>query len=43
MLQEGDRAPDFCLPSDDSSEVALSAFRGQHVVLYFFVKALTSG
>jgi peroxiredoxin Q/BCP len=43
MLHEGDRAPDFLLPSDDGSEIALSAFSGKHVVLYFFVKALTSG
>jgi len=43
MLNEGDLAPDFRLPSDDGKEIALSDFRGRPVVLYFFVKALTSG
>jgi peroxiredoxin Q/BCP len=43
MLREGDLAPDFQLPADDGTEIRLFDFRGKHVVLYFFVKALTSG
>ena len=43
MLKEGDKAPEFQLKADDGKEVALSDCRGQHVVLYFFPKALTPG
>ena len=43
MLKEGDKAPEFRLKADDGKEVALSDFRGRHVVLYFFPKALTPG
>jgi len=43
MLKEGDAAPEFRLPADDGNEVALAELRGKRVVLYFFVKAHTSG
>jgi len=43
MLKEGDKAPEFRVPADDGNKVALRDFRGQHVVLYFFPKANTSG
>lgn len=43
MLKEGERAPDFRLPTDDGSSVSLRDFRGKAVVLYFFPKALTPG
>lgn len=43
MLQIGDMAPDFTLTADDGSQVALSALRGQRVVLFFYPKAGTSG
>jgi thioredoxin-dependent peroxiredoxin len=43
MLNPGDRAPDFTLPSDDGSEVSLADFRGKRLILYFFPKALTPG
>lgn len=43
MLKAGDAAPEFRLPGADGKEVALADFRGKHVVLFFFVKALTSG
>ena len=42
-VQIGESAPDFTLPSDDGSQVTLSAFRGQKVILYFYPKAGTSG
>lgn len=43
MPKAGEPAPEFRLPSDNRREVALSDFRGKYVVLYFFVKAHTSG
>jgi len=43
MLKEGERAPDFRLPTDEGKEVALSELRGKQVILYFFPKALTPG
>jgi thioredoxin-dependent peroxiredoxin len=43
MIQEGDRAPDFTLPSDDGSHVSLAGLRGKRIVLYFYPKDDTSG
>jgi peroxiredoxin Q/BCP len=43
MLQEGMMAPDFALTADGDREVALSDFRGQRVVLYFYPKDDTPG
>jgi peroxiredoxin Q/BCP len=42
-LKEGEKAPGFRLPSDDGREIALEDFRGQHLFIFFFVKALTPG
>jgi peroxiredoxin Q/BCP len=42
-LSEGDFAPDFDLPASAGGRVALSAFRGHKVVLYFYPKDDTSG
>jgi peroxiredoxin Q/BCP len=41
-LAEGDRAPDFDLPTDDG-RVSLAELKGQTVVLYFYPKDDTSG
>ena len=43
MIETGAQAPDFTLPDQDGSEVTLSDFRGQTVVLYFYPKADTPG
>lgn len=43
MPKAGEKAPEFQLKTDDGSTLALSDFRGKRVVLYFFVKANTSG
>lgn len=43
MLDAGDRAPDFTLMADDGSQVSLSDYLGQRVVLYFYPKDDTSG
>jgi peroxiredoxin Q/BCP len=42
-LKPGDVAPDFSLPTDGGGSLALSALRGQNVVLYFYPKDDTSG
>jgi thioredoxin-dependent peroxiredoxin len=43
VLQKGDTAPDFELPSDTGGKVKLSDFRGKRVVLFFYPKDNTSG
>lgn len=40
---EGDRAPDFTLPTDGTGSVSLSALRGQPVVVYFYPRDDTPG
>jgi peroxiredoxin Q/BCP len=43
MIETGTEAPDFTLPDQDGSDVALSSLRGGKVVLYFYPKADTPG
>ena len=43
MLDVGDVAPDFTLPTDGGGEITLSGMRGKKVVLYFYPKDDTSG
>ena len=43
MLNVGDKAPDFSLPSDAGEKIGLKDFRGKNLVLYFFPKADTPG
>lgn len=42
-IAEGSPAPDFCLPSDRGSEVALRDLKGKPVVLFFYPKDDTPG
>ncbi len=42
-LSQGDRAPAFDLPSDSGTNVKLSDFAGQALVLYFYPKDNTPG
>ena len=42
-LQVGDAAPDFTLHNQSGEPVALSQFRGQRVVIYFYPKDDTPG
>ena len=42
-IEIGDTAPEFTLPADGGTEITLSAFQGQYVVLYFYPKDDTSG
>ncbi|MFM8936884.1 MAG: thioredoxin-dependent thiol peroxidase [Vulcanococcus sp.] len=41
--QVGDPAPEFSLPDQSGSSVALSQFRGERVVIYFYPKDDTPG
>ena len=43
MIETGEQAPDFTLTDQDGSDVTLSDFRGQTVVLYFYPRADTPG
>ena len=43
MVKTGEMAPTFTLTADDGTQVSLSDFRGQKIVLYFYPKADTPG
>jgi thioredoxin-dependent peroxiredoxin len=43
MPQDGDKAPDFELPTDSAGKLELSSLKGKPVVLYFYPKDDTSG
>lgn len=43
MLEKGDKAPDFTLPSDDGTLVSLSELRGKKIVLFFYPRDDTPG
>ena len=43
MLEEGALAPDFSLPAEDGASLALAAFRGRPVVLFFYPRDDTAG
>lgn len=42
-LAPGDEAPGFTLPDADGNPVALSSYRGQRVIVYFYPAAMTPG
>jgi peroxiredoxin Q/BCP len=43
MIEEGQPAPTFTLPSDSGEDVSLESFRGKPVVLYFYPRDDTPG
>jgi peroxiredoxin Q/BCP len=43
MVQDGDKAPDFELETDDGGMLKLSKLKGKPVVLYFYPKDDTKG
>ena len=43
MVNVGDKAPEFTLPSQSGDSVSLKDFKGKTLVLYFFPKADTPG
>jgi len=42
-LSQGDKAPDFKLPTDTGEDVSLSDLRGRKVIVYFYPAAMTAG
>lgn len=42
-LNQGDKAPDFTLLSDQNTKISLRDFRGQKVILFFYPKDNTPG
>lgn len=43
LLNVGDKAPDFTLPSDSGGDIGLKDFRGKRLIVFFFPKADTPG
>jgi peroxiredoxin Q/BCP len=41
--KEGEAAPSFRVTADDGSKISLADYSGQHLILYFYPKANTSG
>lgn len=37
------RAPDFTLPDESGTAVSLKSFAGQHLIVFFYPKAMTPG
>ncbi len=42
-MEINQKAPDFSLPDENGDTVTLNQFRGKHVVLFFYPKAMTPG
>ena len=42
-LSPGDAAPDFTLPGADGQPIALSSYRGRHLILFAYPAAMTPG
>ena len=36
ILEEGSKAPDFTVLTDEGKEISLSDYRGHNIVLYFY-------
>lgn len=43
MIEEGSKAPEFCLPNQDDVEICLRDLKGKWIVLYFYPKDNTPG
>lgn len=43
LLKEGDKAPEFEVPTHRGTTVSLAGLRGKNVVLWFYPKASTPG
>lgn len=42
-LDIGDKAPEFTLEDQNGKKVSLKSFKGQHVLVYFYPRAMTPG
>lgn len=40
MVEVGDAAPEFYLPTGDEHETCLNSYRGKWVILYFYPNAI---
>ena len=43
MIDVGDKAPDFLIPTDGGNIISLKDLRGNKVILYFYPKDMTPG
>ncbi len=43
MIEIGEKAPEFCLPNQDETEICLRDLKGKWIILYFYPKDNTSG
>ena len=43
MIEIGSKAPDFCLPNQDETEICLRDLSGKWIILYFYPKDNTPG
>ena len=43
MLNEGEKAPPFCLPNDKNENICLDQFKDKWVVIYFYPRDNTPG
>ena len=43
MINIGDQAPDFLIPTDGGNTISLKEFKGNKVILYFYPKDMTPG
>lgn len=43
MLEVGSKAPEFCLPNQDETEICIRDLSGKWIVLYFYPKDNTPG
>jgi peroxiredoxin Q/BCP len=43
VLKVGDKAPEFCLPNQDETQICLRDIKGKWLVLYFYPKDNTAG
>ena len=43
MLEIGNKAPEFILPNTEGEDIALSQYKGNKIILWFYPKASTPG
>tara|TARA_Y100001970_G_C14198249_1_gene839460 strand:- start:1244 stop:1375 length:132 start_codon:yes stop_codon:yes gene_type:complete len=43
LLEIGNKAPEFILPNTEGEDIALSQYKGNKIILWFYPKASTPG